>query len=233
MKTAHGQTFLDTFTGEMIVIDYLEMGNDGLLNSPEKSIKNVFYSNHSANYISMKIMECKNDTSFFAQEYSPGATIKAVFPNDPLKVYQLELRIDYNSIISLICINPDETKQSFLLINQNKKPQGNAIDHIRENWSGDFCIMDPKHPPEKISIDLNTRPFKANYYGNDKAKPIPLLISDINTKDFTFTLAFPAKPKEIYRCKITSVHFYATFELINPDGRKQQFSKMDCHGWGK
>lgn len=231
VKTAHGQTFLDTDTGEMIVIDYLEMGNDGLLNTSENSIKKVFYANHTAQFISMKVIECRYDTAFIPPDDIPGTTIKAVFPNDPLKMYRLKIRMACGMFLT--CTNPDGSKQFFQFVSDNRKPQGNAIEHIRENWSGEYCYIDPKHPPEKISIDLNTRPFKANYYGSEKAKPIPLLMSDINTKDFTFTLAFPAKPKEIYRCKITSVHFYANFELTNPDGRKQKFEKIDCLSWGK
>lgn len=227
MNTAHGQTFLDTDTGEMIVID--SQDND-LFGSSDKVIKHLYYANHTAQFISMKAIECIYDSTLTSDEI-PGKVIKAVFPNDPSKIYRLKITVTCGAFLT--CTNPDGTKQSFICVSDNKKPQGNAIEHIRENWSGEYCYIDSRYPQEMISIDLNTRPFKATYYGSAKAKPIPLLMSDINTKDFTFTLAFPAKPKEIYRCKITSVHFYATFELINPDGRKQQFSKMDCHGWGK
>jgi hypothetical protein len=240
VPTTYGQTFLDTDTGEMIVIDSLESGDD-ILQSKQKKINHIYYANHTATFVPMKVKEIIHnqyiklpygiqDTTEL-KDYPIYLRIKAVFPNDESKVYQFDLVSACG--MSLSCLNPDKTKQSFLLINQNKKTQGNAIEHIRKEWSGDFCYVDPNHPNEKISIDLNTRPFKATYYGGAKAKPIPLLMSDINTKDFTFTLAFPAKPKEIYRCKITSVHFYANFELTNPDGRKQKFEKIDCNGWGK
>jgi hypothetical protein len=229
LNTAHGQTFMDIDTGEMLVID--SQDND-LFGSSDKVIKHLYYANHTARFISMKVIECKYESLPPANDI-PGTLIKAVFPNDPSKVYRLKITIACGT--TLTCTNPDGTQQLFTAVSDNRKPQGNAIEHIRENWSGDFCYFDPKHkhPEEKISIDLNTRPFKATYYGSDKTKPIPLLMSDINTKDFTFTLAFSAKPKEIYRCKITSVDFYAVFELINPNGRKQKFSKMDCLGWEK
>jgi hypothetical protein len=88
VNTAHGQTFLDTDTGEMLVIDSFHFGN---FHSLPKDVRKVYYSNHTTRYIPLKIIDVRYDTTLEDTLDYPGIKIKVAFTNDLSKIYRLNL----------------------------------------------------------------------------------------------------------------------------------------------
>lgn len=218
---SYGQTFLDTDTGELLVIDSYEKITH---NKDNQSNPIIYYANHNALYIPLTIKKYKQ-IHIDPDEMYKRIELWVTFPNDRAKIYRLELTIACG--MNILCHNPDSSKQIFNWVSDNSQPKGTVVEHLSKYWSGDFC----SEKGDKISIDLTTKHFKASYYSHEKANLVPLQLSDFNPKGLSFTLTYPDKPQMKYTCKITNVfNGLASFDFYQSNGQKHEYGKANCPG---
>jgi|GEM_PF-4281411 len=204
IRSLSAQTVADFKTKELLVFDFKE--------KQFPAINGIWYSNNNGQFVRLNMVKQGGDIG-------PGATFKVAFPNDPRKIYNLDLNLHCSA--TCVCTNPDGSKQEFIAVSHNSKPEGTIQSLLVSEMDGTYHDFDSG---EFIVIKKVASGYEC-HYSNGKTPYVPMVMSAVDS-ELGFLFHFPGQPQVKYTCKWLNGDYMARFELKNPNGKKQKYMRV-------